>query len=233
MKSRSAPIDIAALRKFITLDPKLKDVCAICRRKMRPPGPNEERTPTCDNCSQDIVLDMLPTLLDELEAARRAPPKPEPKPAPPKPTAPRKKVTKTKPVKAQPALKKLFKRLELAPRLEPEDHPERLKPEGLRSLMQKDVKPELEESKPEVEAEEPEPIELEREELEPEPDREPEREESKPELEIDDTTEVSALALALEEIEPPPPRRRRVQFTPANPKEVQAAVIQLRAKFEK
>jgi len=232
MKSRSAPIDIAALRKFITLDPKLKDVCTVCRRKMRPPGPNEERTPTCDNCSQDIVLDTLPALLDELEAARRAP-KPETRPAP-KPAKPPRKAVKAKMVKAQPALKK-FKRLELAPRLEPEDHPKRLKPEGLRSLIQKDVKPELEESKPEVEAEEPEPIELEREESErePEPNREPEREESEPELEIDDTTEVSALALALEEIEPPPPRRRRVQFTPANPKEVQAAVIQLRAKFEK
>jgi len=167
MKKRPAPVDIAALRKLITLDPKRKNICAACRQKMRPPGPKEDPTPTCDNCAHDIVIDTLPRLLDELEAARAKPAK-----------KPRKKAAKKRGNDKE------------ATRV---------------AAVVEDVVPAPE--KP----------------SEPEPEP------------VDEATDVSELALALEEEkkdDPPLRRRRRVQFVPASAEEVQAKVIQLRARFE-
>ncbi len=180
MKRRPAPVDIAALRKLISLDPKRKNVCTVCHQKMRPPGPKEDPTPTCDNCAHDLVIDTLPRLLDELEAARAKPAK-----------KPRKK----------PAAKK------------------RGNDKGATREVARAVVKEFREAF----VPEPEPTPK----PEPEPASEPEP--------VDEATDMAELALALEDEkkdDPPPRPRRRVQFIPASPQEVQAKVIQLRTKFE-
>jgi len=214
MKRRSEPVDIKALRKTVTLDPKRKNMCTACGQKMRPPGPKEDPTPTCDDCAHGIVIDILPKLLDELEAARAA--KAEPKPSRTKAKPERKKTSKR------------IKKSQLAPKLEAVDHPARLHPEQVQPLTRNGAKPDPDESEVAFEAEDEEDVEDENDD-EAEAPKKPD-----PEPEIDEATDVSSLALALEDVQPEKPRpRRRVQFVPASQQEVQATVIQLRTKFEK
>lgn len=182
MKRRPAPIDIAALKKVITLDPKRKNICTVCRQKMRPPSAAEDPTPTCDNCAHDLVIDTLPKLLDELETARAAASKPAKKP--------RKKPVAKKRGNDKEATREVAR--------------------AVVEEVREALAPEPEHASGEL----PKPA-------------------SEPEHEVDEATDVSELALALEEDAPAPKPRRRVQFVPATPQEVQAKVIQLRERFEK
>ena len=271
-------VDIAELRSQVTLNDRLKDICTVCRSKMRAPGPGEEHTPTCDSCAHDIVIDTVPKLLDELQSLRsvKAVEKvvsttPKKKRGRPKGSKNKPKVVvvaKTEEIELEsPPFKaddggladRDFERLnrykevpvvvpiEVAPivipivevtpveEIEPpveekEEVDEGILTEGERKVL--GLKPAAEVVQQLLDEEEDEEIHEGDDEDPPESKKEIKQEE------FDDKTDVSELALEElkkeDELRPGVRRRRKkLQVVPASPKQIQAAVIQLRDRFEK
>jgi hypothetical protein len=208
MKRRSAPVDIAALRKVLILNPKKKNVCTLCGVKMRLPKKHEEPTPTCDNCAQDILLDIVPKLLDELDAVRKT-------------LAARPKVVKVEKIeKAKKTKAKVVEKPKL--RIVKSEH----------APAPAESEPKLKDEAPKEPESDPTDVSALALQLEAEQKSEAKakRQQQQPAAE-----ETSTLAPVIEDEQSDEsgPRRRIVRFVPATPKEVQNGIMKLREKFER